>query len=53
MESTVGVLVRMPIDLREQVTNRAIREKRSANAEILAMLEWALAHMPEQLQSSP
>lgn len=48
---TVPVQVDVPPELKQAITSRAERERRSRNAEIQAMLEWALKNMPEQLAS--
>ena len=46
------LFLRVPESLKLEVDRRAEREKRSTNAEIQAMLMWALRNMPEQLHPS-
>jgi hypothetical protein len=46
---TVSMLLRLPAPLRDALTARARRERRSRAAEVLVLLEWALTHMPEHL----
>lgn len=49
----MGLMLRIPESIKTELDRRADRERRSTNSEAVALIEWALRNMPEQLQATP
>jgi predicted HicB family RNase H-like nuclease len=47
-DETVAFSTRLPRTLKEHLQKRAQANRRSLNQEVVWLVEWALAHLPEE-----